>query len=223
MDLMRLKDEQHKLSRRIVLKDELPKIRTIAGCDIAYTNDKIIAAIVVVDAATLKVREVQHTVDKGRFPYISGFLAYREAPITIETYHKLELEPDLLIVDGNGILHPRRMGLACHIGLALDKPCIGVAKSLLCGEQNGDTIYLGKDVVGKVLETKKKAKPIYVSPGHKITLQTAFELIRGMMREHKLPEPLHEAHKHAAKMRRKIREEHCSFINENNHDEGVPA
>jgi len=205
MDLTKLKEEQARLARRIQSTDDIRKINTIAGCDIAYTGNTIICAIVVMDYDTLKIREEQTTVGKVNFPYIPGFLSYREAPITIETYHKLELDPDVFIVDGNGILHPRRMGLACTIGLSLDKPAIGVAKNLLCGDVNDDTVYLDKDVIGKLLSTKDKAKPIYVSPGHKVSMQTAIAVAKKTLTEHKLPEPLHQAHKLANKMRRKLK------------------
>jgi deoxyribonuclease V len=214
LNLTELKNEQHKLSRLIVLKDDFSEIQSIAACDIAYTGDKIICSIIVMDIETMKVREQETTISTVRFPYIPGFLSYREAPAIIDTYHKLELEPDILLVDGNGILHPRRMGLACHVGLALDKPCIGVAKSLLCGEVVGNTVKMANEVVAVMLETKEKARPIYVSPGNRISLQTSVDMVQRLMRSHKLPEPLHEAHKTAAKVRRKFREEHNGFVRE---------
>ncbi|MEM4267604.1 MAG: endonuclease V [Candidatus Woesearchaeota archaeon] len=207
LEVERLKEEQTKLAKKIILTDSFDKLDTVAGCDIAYTGNKIISAIVVCDYKTLQIREKKYTIGKTRFPYIPGFLSYRESPITIETFHKLEIDPDILIVDGNGILHPRMLGMASHLGLLLDKPTIGVSKGLLCGEKRGDSIYLGKEVIGKVIETKEGAKPIFVSPGHKIGFSTMLEIIKHCLKEHKLPEPLHEAHKLATKIRNKIKQE----------------
>jgi len=205
MDLSKLKEEQKKLARRVMLRDDFSKIQTVAGCDIAYTGNNIICAVVVMDYETLQVRETQTTVSRVQFPYIPGYLAYREAPISIETYHKLELDPDVFLVDGNGILHPRKMGLASALGLSLDKPAVGVAKNLLCGDVVDDTVYLDKEAVGKLIGTKEQAKPIYVSPGHKVGLRTSMEVVKKTLREHKMPEPLHEAHKLANKIRRKLK------------------
>ena len=123
----------------------------------------------------------------------------------IETYHRLELDPDIMLIDGNGRLHPRRMGLACHVGLSLDKPTIGVAKNLLTGEIQGDDILLNGEKLAKIMETKNKAKPIYISQGHKVSLSKALEITKACSTVHKLPEPLHQAHKLANKVRRKIK------------------
>jgi len=205
MDLIKLKQEQVKLARKVIVRDQVDEIKTVAGCDIAYTNDNIVCAIIVMDYPSMKVREFKTTSGRVRFPYISGYLSYREAPLMIETYHQLEMDPDVMIVDGNGILHPRKMGLACYMGLSLDKPTIGVAKNLLVGELEKDSVVLNGDVIGKLLETKHKAKPIYVSPGHKVSMKTAVKVIKETLLDHKLPEPLHQAHKLANKVRKKLK------------------
>lgn len=207
IDLVRLQKEQAKLARLLRLQDETQEIRTVAGCDVAYTGRHIVCAIVVMDLQSLKTRESRFKTGTTRFPYLPGFLSYREAPIIIDTYHDLEIEPDILLVDGNGILHPRRFGLASHVGLSLDRPSIGVAKSLLCGEVAENSVVLSGETVARVLDTREKAKPIYVSPGHRVSLQKAVEVVRQTLREHKLPEPLHEAHKVASKVRRRLRQE----------------
>jgi deoxyribonuclease V len=206
MNLAKLEAEQAKLAKKIVANDGIHEIRTVAGCDIAYTGNKIVSAIIVMDYPSLKVREFRTSTGLVRFPYIPGFLSYREAPMIIETYHKLELDPDLLMVDGNGRLHPRRMGLASAVGLALDKPSIGVAKKLLMGQpQDGYIVVDGERLAG-ILETKEKAKPIYVSQGHKVSLRTAINVAKACQQQHKLPEPLHQAHKIANKERRKLKD-----------------
>jgi len=205
MDLSKLDREQLRLAKKVVLRNDFEDIKTIAGCDITYTNNKIVCAIVVMDYPSLKIREAITTDGTARFPYIPGLVAYREAPFIIESYHKLELDPDLILIDGNGILHPRRFGLASAIGLSLDKPTIGVAKNLMIGDEIEGTVFDKEEKIGAVIETKQKAKPIYVSPGHKVTFSKSVEIVRKCQKEHKLPEPLHQAHKAANKIRRQLK------------------
>ena len=203
----KLKQEQRKLAQNVVLRDEITKLNLIAATDQIVTEDNIISEIVVMDYKTFAVVEKKYTIKEVAMPYVPGFLAYRELPAILETYNKLEHKPDLILVDGNGVLHPRTCGLASHLGVVLDIPTIGIAKGLLCGNVIGDTVYIDKEAVGKALETKEKAKPIYVSVGHKVTLTRALEIIKYCMRNHKLPEPLHLAHKLAAKIKRRLQGE----------------
>jgi len=212
MDLEQLKAEQLRLARKLVLRDDFSSIKTVAGCDVAYTGKHIICTVVVMDYETLKIREHKTKVGTSGFPYIPTFLSYREAPIMIDTYHELEVDPDVLLVDGHGIIHPRRMGLASHVGLSLDKASIGIAKNLLCGQVRDDRIYLDKDILGRILQTKDKAKPIFVSQGHKISISTAIEIVKKTLRDHKLPEPLHQAHKLANRVKKKIKENHLQSL-----------
>jgi len=207
LKLDKLKEEQKKLSKEVKLKEDFDRINLIAGCCCLYTFDNIIAGIVVFDFKTMKVVDKAYSEGKVEFPYIPGFLAYREAPFIIKAYEKLKQKPDMLLVAGNGVLHPRRFGLASHLGIALDVASIGIAKGLLCGEVRGDSIYLGKDVVGKLLKTKEFSKPIYVSVGHKISLSKALEIVKKCLKGHKLPEPLHLTHKFCIKIRNKIKQE----------------
>jgi deoxyribonuclease V len=207
-DLAKLKEEQIRLSKKLKISDNfLGNVKTVAGCDIVYTPEKIISVISVCDAKTLKLKEQKYSVSEIKFPYIPGFLSYREAMPLIETYHKLETKPDILLIEGNGILHPRKFGVASHVGILLDKPTIGVTKKLLCGKVIGDTVYIQKEAVGKIFGTKDKAKPIYVSPGHCISLKGAVEKVKETLAMHKLPEPMHIAHKYAAKLKRRFKEE----------------
>jgi len=206
MDLRRLEQEQVRLAKKVIARDDFRDINTIAGCDIAYTNSTIICTIIVMDYPSLNIREIKTQAGGAKVPYIPGFLSYREAPMIIETYHELELEPDLVMVDGNGRLHPRRMGLASAVGLSLDKPSIGVAKRLLLGDVRDGFVYDDQEKLAVAMVTKDKAKPIYVSPGHRISLTKAAEIAHKCLTEHKLPEPLHQAHKMANKARRKLKE-----------------
>jgi deoxyribonuclease V len=206
IDLPAIHHEQRKMAERISLFDGFDRVDTVAGCDVSYTGATQITCIAVCDFSTMKVRESKYTISKPAMPHIEGIQGYREVPSLIETYHKLELEPDILIIDGNGILHQRLFGVASHMGLLLDKPSIGVAKDLACGELRGGSVYMDKEILGKMLETREKANPIYISPGHRISLKTAVEIVTSCLREHKMPEPLHQAHKIAVKIRHKLSE-----------------
>jgi len=204
-DIARLKQEQKKLAKKIVLADSISDVKTIAGCDIACTGNNIICVIVVMDLQTLKIRETKYFFDKIRFPHIDGLESYRDAKVLIETYHALELDPDILLIDGTGICHSAGIGLASHIGLSLDKCSIGVTKEFNVGKEENGTIFLKNRSVAKTLNTKELAKPIIISPGHKISLETSYDIIKSLIRDHKMPEPLHQAHKVANKIRRKLR------------------
>lgn len=204
-DLAKLKEEQLKLAKKVIAKDAFENLELVAGVDCSYSRDGVIASIVVCDCKTMQVREKVFAVKKSSIPYIAGFLAYREGPAISEAYAQLEQKPDVMIFDGNGILHPRRFGLASHMGVAFDTASIGIAKQLLVGEVNGNVVYIDKEARAAVVVTREKSKPVYVSPGHKISLKTSVEIVKRCMRfPHKLPEPLHLAHKHSNEIRDKI-------------------
>lgn len=203
VDLNKLKEEQIKLARKVITTDSVEKITTIAGADQTYVGDKVISAIAVCDYKSLKVIEEKHAVVEGKIPYKSGFLFYRDGPAVIEAFNKLENKPDVLILKGNGILHPRRIGMASQVGILVDTATIGVAKRLMLGEVKDTTIYVEKEARGYELITREYARPIYISPGHKISLKTSLEVIKNCLRlPHKLPEPLYLAHKYGNKARK---------------------
>lgn len=205
MDQAKMKDEQKKLAAKVLLSNSFDKIQIIAGFDQIASEDKIISTIVLIDAKDHEVIEKKYSVTKAEMPYVPGLLSYREAPAISATYQKLENEPDLLMIKGNGILHPRKFGLASHIGLLFNKPAIGVAKKLLCGRKEGDTVYLGKDAVGKEVQIKKKSNPVYVSPGHMITLSKAVEIVKKFSKEpYKMPYPIALAHKYSVKIKKRM-------------------
>ena len=200
IDFNKLKEEQLNLSKKVVLKDSFDKLELIGGIDCAYNKDEVVSAIVVCDYKTLRVKDKVFAVTKTKFPYIPGFLAYREGPAISESYAKLENKPDVLIFDGNGILHPRRCGLASHLGILLEQASIGVAKQLLVGEVKGNIVYFNKEARAELIVTREHSKPVYVSPGHKISLKTSVEIVKNCIKfPHKLPEPLHLAHRYANK------------------------
>lgn len=158
--------------------------------------------MVVLSYPELEIAEVQTVEDSIDFPYVPGLLSFREAPLTLAACGQLSVTPDLILVDGQGIAHPRRLGLASHLGLFLDTPTIGCAKSRLCGshfepaDEPGSHAELvdNDEVIGAVLRTKAKVKPIYVSIGHRVDLESAIYWVTECCRGYRLPEPTRLAH-----------------------------
>ena len=205
IDFAKLKEEQLKLAKKVITKDSYDELKLIGGVDCSYNQDDVIAAIVVCDYKTMAVKEKVFAVVSAKVPYLQGFLAYREGPAISEAYAKLLNKPDVMIFDGNGILHPRRCGLASHIGVLLDQPAIGIAKQLLVGEVKGNIVYVDKEARAELIVTREHSKPTYVSPGHKISLKTSVEIIKKCLKfPHKLPEPLHLSHRYANEIKDNI-------------------
>ncbi len=209
VDTARLRGILRAIAGKVRTDDKLKtdEIKTIAGFDVAFFGDKAVCAAVVLDFKTMAVLESKYLLAKAEMPYIPGFLAFREGDAILKTYYDLEHDPDVLMVDGHGIAHPMRAGLACYVGVELEKPCIGVAKKLLIGEVVDDKVMIGNEVRGKQVVTKEHAKPIIVSPGHLISVETAAEIAKKcIVYPHKLPEPLHQAHRFAEKLAEKYQE-----------------
>lgn len=206
-DTRALIQTQREIAAKLVLRDQLPKtVKTIAGFDCAFSKGRTFCAGVVFDFPTLKPTEIAGTVSTETFPYIPTFLSFREYPAIRKTFEKLTTQPDLLLVDGQGIAHPRRAGLAVHVGVSLDIPTIGVAKSLLTGTykkpiQGVEGLFIGKEQIGWVIKPGKQYKPLFISPGHKISLESSVYMVIRCLKKHKLPEPLRYAHNHATEMR----------------------
>jgi deoxyribonuclease V len=206
VDVKKAKEEQLKLAKKIIVKDDFSELNTIGGCDLAYTKTKQVAVVVVLDYKTLQLLEVKHIITEPLTTYIPTFLSYRESPAIIKAFNMLETKPDLLIFDSNGILHPRRIGSASHAGLLLDTPTIGVAKKLLCGEIREDKVYYEEEARAYALKTKPHAKPIFISPGHKVSLKTSLKIVKNTIKPgSKLPEPIRLAHKFAVKQKQKLK------------------
>jgi len=191
--LKSLREEQIRLSRRVVLDDSFEKDELVAGVDVAYSrkNKRLACAACVVMDKNLNIVEQKWLIDEVNFPYIPTYLAYRELPIIAKIIQKLEQKPDILMVDGNGILHPFGMGIASHIGVVMDIPTIGVAKGLLCGEEKNGIITINGSLSGYALHHSKK--PIFVSPGHRVSAETALKIVKRFLR-YRLPEPIRHAH-----------------------------
>lgn len=182
---------QQKLASKVITKDVLPKkLKSICGVDASYKEGKVRCAAVIFNSNQKKVIEVTTASFKDTAPYIPGFFMLKESKPIFHTLKKLQKSFDVLLVDGNGQLHPRHCGLACYVGLILDKPTIGVAKKLLCGavQSNSKIKHNGK-VVG--YEVKQGKKKIYVSVGHKISLRTAVKIVKELtLDKNWYPEPL---------------------------------
>lgn len=205
-----LRDIQRSIAQDVILEDQLPldKITKIGAFDCAQMGDKLICGAIVVEFPSMKVIERQYLIKRASMPYIPGYLAFREGPLMLELYYKLENDPDVLMVDGHGVAHPVGCGIACYIGVELHKPTIGVAKSLLLGQIEGEDISMDAMKVGKIVQTRQFAKPVFVTPGHLISIETAAELVkRCVVPPHKLPEPVHIAHRYASKIRDRLVEE----------------
>jgi len=195
--LKKLRKEQIELSKKVVLKDSFTKIETVAGIDIAYPKnefEKACGACIVMDYKTKEVAEEKTVFNKTGFPYISTYLTYRELPIIKNLISRLKTKPTVFMFDGNGILHPYGIGLASHIGVVLDIASIGVAKSLLYGEIKDDIVTIENKKRGIVFFSSNKVKkPIYISPGNKISFETSFKIVKNLS-SFKIPEPLRQAH-----------------------------
>jgi deoxyribonuclease V len=197
-------DLQLRLASQVSRANEVTNPRYIAGVDISVDRERGMGrgAVVVLSYPELEIAEVQTVEDSIDFPSGPGLVSLREAPITLAACAKLEITPDLILVDGQGIAHPRRLGLASHLGLFLDAPTIGCAKSRLCGRHFQPAEAAGsyaelldkEEVIGAALRTKDRTNPIYVSIGHKLDLESAIHWAMQCCRGYRLPEPTRLAH-----------------------------
>ena len=197
-------DIQRRLARQVSRSSQVTNPRFIAGVDISAgkTQGVATAAVVVLEYPELRLVETQVAQGRLDFPYVPGLLSFRESPLTLTACEKLTITPDLILVDGQGIAHPRRLGLASHLGLLLNTPTIGCAKSLLCGQHDEPGIDAGSyaemvdrgETIGVALRIRPGVKPVYVSIGHKVDLETAIYWVLKCCRGYRLPEPTRLAH-----------------------------
>jgi deoxyribonuclease V len=197
---------QNELRSQVIQTDRFGTINTVAGVDIGLKKDIALASVVVLSFPELQVVDSVVTESPVRFPYIPGLLSFREIPPLLTTFAQLQTEPDLVIVDGQGIAHPRRFGLASHLGLILDKPTIGCAKSRLWGRyeepdsEHGAYTYLTDkgEVIGAAVRTRTNVRVVYVSIGHRISLDSARMWMLACCRGYRLPETTRYAHNAAS-------------------------
>ncbi len=206
--LVELRKLQKNTARKVVLRDSVKGLKKIIGLDLAYKDDAAVAAAVMIDANTFEIRKeiaIKVNID---FPYIPGYLAFRELPAMLKVLRKLGERSDFLFVDGHGILHPVGCGLATHIGVKMNLPTIGIAKSLLVGKVLSPSLQIGEvspvkfggKIRGYALRASQSKYPIYISPGNRITPRIALNVTRDMCR-YRIPEPIRQSHILAEKMK----------------------
>jgi deoxyribonuclease V len=204
--LKKFKEIQIRDSKRLVLWDDYQDDSMVAGSDIAYTDDNAFGSMVIFDLKTRKPKEVVNARAKASFPYIPTYLTFREAPMVEQLVGKAGCKP-LLVHDGNGTIHPLGFGVASHIGVMLDLPTIGVAKKLLCGSAVGSgkfkEVRLGRKTLGYAVTGKGGSSPVYVSPGHRVSVKSSIGLLKPYW-QHRLPDPVRIAHIEAEKSRRAV-------------------
>ncbi|BAZ25632.1 endonuclease V [Kalymmatonema gypsitolerans NIES-4073] len=200
---------QEKLKDEVITEDKLKEpVQYVAGVDMGFEADGTIsrAAVAVLSFPDLQLQETSLARRPTTFPYIPGFLSFREIPAVLDALEKIKTIPDIILCDGQGIAHPRRFGIACHLGLIVDMPTIGVAKSLLVGKHEEIPDIRGSwqplihrgETIGAVLRTRVGVKPIYVSSGHKVSLPTAIDYVLRCTTKYRLPETTRIADKLAS-------------------------
>jgi deoxyribonuclease V len=208
VNVARAREIQLSLAKRVITENEVIDPCLVAGVDISAPDTQGVArgAVVILRYPEFNIVEVEVAEDKIAFPYIPGLLSFRESPLILAACEKLHNIPDLVLVDGHGIAHPRRFGLSSHLGLSLDLPTIGCAKSILCGRHqpvaeeagsHAELLYNG-ELIGAALRTKSGVRAVYVSVGHRIDLASALQWVIKCCRGYRLPEPTRLAHLAAA-------------------------
>ncbi|MGQ9465087.1 MAG: endonuclease V [bacterium] len=204
------------ISQKIIIKKIQRKPNLIAGVDVGIHDDLLCGFIAVMTFPTLEYIDGGYAVEKMNFPYIPGFLAFREIPVIINAYSKLKNKPDLIFVDGQGIAHPRFCGIAAHLGVLLNKPTIGCAKSYLFGDwrmpgkKRGDwtPIEYAHKIIGIVLRTRDNTKPLFVSPGNRASIDDCRKYVLTTAK-YRIPEPIRCAHIKAREVLRKVKGVEC--------------
>lgn len=203
---------QKRLSGKVKLKDGFKKVELVGGADVSFKNGRGCAVCVVMKFPELEIVEEVMAEGKVRFPYVPGLLTFREGPLLLRSFARLKSEPDVIIFDGQGIAHPLGLGLASHMGVLLRRPTIGCAKSRLVGEYRepgsvkgsvSALFYAGRQV-GSVLRTRTDVKPVFVSPGNRVSLESSVRLVLDCASRYRLPEPTRMADLGCGRKRRKI-------------------
>lgn len=197
-------DIQNQLRHSVSLITETKNITTIAGGDISHNKDTdiVYAGIVVLSYPQMLVLSYSLVIAKTIFPYVPGYLGFREVPALLQAWEQLPQKPDLIILDGQGITHPRQMGIASHFGVITNHPAIGCAKNMLYGNYkplglhkfSNSPIISNEGHIGFAVRTKENVKPVYISPGHKVSVADSFELMKPSILKHRIPEPTRLAH-----------------------------
>jgi deoxyribonuclease V len=218
------KEIQLRLSKKIICKGRPGKIKFIAGVDVAYASEVSYAfcAIVIFKYPALELLNITCSNDIINFPYIPGLLSFREGPVILKTFKKLQIRPDIVIFDGHGIAHPGKLGLASHIGLLLNIPAIGCAKSVLYGKYEEPGLKKGSESllyddfnmpIGIVLRSRQNVKPVFISPGHLMGIHESSGIIMKCLTRYRIPEPLRAADIQVSKYKKKVLTDFDSKLN----------
>lgn len=202
---------QERLRERLVTTNDFGNIKTVAGVDVGFEERGTVTRAAVVVLRFPDLEPMDHALSKRptSFPYVPGLLSFREIPAVLDAFDQLHILPDLLLCDGQGYAHPRRFGLACHLGLLAGLPSIGIAKSRLIGEhgelgeEKGARAWLRHEgeVIGVLLRTRRKVRPVYVSIGHRVDLETALGFVLDCTTRYRLPETTRQAHRLASELK----------------------
>jgi len=203
---------QKALAGRVEVHDRLVEpVRLVAGVDVssARCGASVHAAVVVYDLDRSVLVATAAASLEAAFPYVPGLLSFRELPVVLAAFRRLEASPDVVLVDGQGIAHPRRLGIASHLGLWLDLPTVGCAKSRLCGEHGEpgklrgewSRLMAGDEEIGRVVRTRDRVRPLFVSPGHRVSMERAVQIVLTCGRGYRLPEPTRQAHVESNRLR----------------------
>lgn len=212
LTVQQARELQQSLRPKVETRDRLGPVRLVAGVDISYDRGSpvLFASVVVLDAETLEVVEQVGVLDQARFPYVPGYLSFRELPAVVRAFERLACTPDLVVCDGHGFAHPRRFGLASHLGVLFDVPSIGCGKTVLVGDHAEPAKSRGShrrlvhegETIGEALRTRRGVKPVFVSIGHRISVQTARCWVLRLAPRYRLPETTRAAHREVNRLRR---------------------
>lgn len=206
---------QKTLREKIVLSDRMDSIRFIAAADISYSkaSNRSYGGVAVFTYPDMELIEEQSSYGDTGFPYVPGLLSFREGPVALDAFRKIKQTPDLILFDGQGIAHPRRFGLASHLGLILNKPSVGCAKSRLYGQcvepgklKGASTPLLDDEggIIGAVLRTRDRVNPVFVSQGHRVSLETALDIVLTCCVKYRIPQPIRHVHNFVNSLRKEI-------------------
>lgn len=211
-DLKEMRHIQKEVAKKVVLKNIFRKpITSIAGIDTAFLNDLAFVVCIMTDYNSLKIKTKETLMARLNFPYIPTLLSFREGPPIINLINTIDLKPDIFLINAQGIAHPMQCGCASHIGVLTGVPTIGVTARNLCGSYYREprevgeyfTVHYGRKAVGWILKSKEGCRPIFISPGHKVSLTSSLEIVMKCLKNHKFPEPLSFAHTFANEEKRK--------------------
>jgi len=200
-----LKDIEKRILKGIKIEDNLQNVKTVGAFDVGYSGKKYVCVAVVMDIESKKELETKSVTGDEVIPYSISMVAFREGPAILDAYHSLDIKPDVLIVKGSGAIHSNKVSLASYVGILTNKPCFGVSQDLLFGKLDEDKILFDNELKGIAIKTKAFSNPIYIIPGHNISIESSVKLTKDLIsEEYKMPLPIHLAHKLVNKLKKEF-------------------